>query len=149
MDLTIGMGEIKPGYYQQTSAPLVAGDRVVVVGGRVADNFATGEPPGATYMRGTPNVWAAMSFDSKLNLIYLPTGNATPDFFGGGRSALDDKYSSSVVAVDASTGGSAGTFRPRTTICGTSIFLHSRCCKICRTAPAAPRRCWYKPASRG
>jgi quinate dehydrogenase (quinone) len=39
------MGEIKAGYYQQTSTPLVAGN-VVVVGGRVADNFSTGEPPG-------------------------------------------------------------------------------------------------------
>lgn len=45
VDLSVGMGEIKPGYYQQTSTPLVAGN-VVVVGGRVADNFSTGEPPG-------------------------------------------------------------------------------------------------------
>lgn len=102
--------------------------------GRVADNYSTGEPPGVvrafdvhtgklawawdpgnpaltgvppegqTYTRGTPNVWSAMSYDAKLNLIYLPTGNATPDFFGGERTALDDKYSSSIVAVDATTG---------------------------------------------
>lgn len=133
VDLSVGMGEIKPGYYQQTSTPLVAGN-VVVVGGRVADNFSTGEPPGVvraydvhtgklawawdpgnpnltglppegqTYTRGTPNVWSAMSYDAKLNLIYLPTGNATPDFFAGERTALDDKYSSSIVAVDAATG---------------------------------------------
>jgi quinate dehydrogenase (quinone) len=45
VDLSVGMGEIKAGYYQQTSTPLVAGN-VVVVGGRVADNFSTGEPPG-------------------------------------------------------------------------------------------------------
>jgi len=133
VDLGVGMGEIKPGYYQQTSTPLVAGN-VVVVGGRVADNFSTGEPPGVvraydvhsgklawawdpgnpaitglppegqTYTRGTPNVWSAMSYDATLNLIYLPTGNATPDFWAGERTALDDKYSSSVVAVDATTG---------------------------------------------
>ncbi|WP_435953895.1 membrane-bound PQQ-dependent dehydrogenase, glucose/quinate/shikimate family [Dryocola sp. BD626] len=133
VDLKVGMGEVKPGYYQQTSTPLVAGD-VVVVGGRVADNFSTGEPPGVvraynvhtgklawawdpgnaaltgeppagqTYTRGTPNVWSAMSYDAKLNLIYLPTGNATPDFFGGTRTPEDDKYSSSIVAVDAATG---------------------------------------------
>ncbi|HED1418623.1 TPA: PQQ-binding-like beta-propeller repeat protein [Kluyvera georgiana] len=133
VDLSVGMGEIKPGYYQQTSTPLVAGN-VVVVGGRVADNFSTGEPPGVvraydvrsgklawawdpgnpnltglppegqTYTRGTPNVWSAMSYDAKLNLIYLPTGNATPDFWAGERTALDDKYSSSIVAVDATTG---------------------------------------------
>lgn len=133
VDLKAGMGEVKPGYYQQTSTPLVAGN-VVVVGGRVADNFSTGEPPGVvraydvhtgklawawdpgnpaitglppegqTYTRGTPNVWSAMSYDAKLGLIYLPTGNATPDFFGGTRTAQDDKYSSSIVAVDAATG---------------------------------------------
>lgn len=133
VDLSVGMGEVKPGYYQQTSTPLVAGN-VVVVGGRVADNYSTGEPPGVvraydvhtgklawawdpgnpaitglppegqTYTRGTPNVWSAMSYDARLNLIYLPTGNATPDFFAGERTALDDKYSSSIVAVDATTG---------------------------------------------
>jgi quinate dehydrogenase (quinone) len=133
VDLSIGMGEIKPGYYQQTSTPLVAGN-VVVIGGRVADNFSTDEPPGVvraydvrtgklawawdpgnpnltgappegqTYTRGTPNVWSAMSYDAKLNLVYLPTGNATPDFWAGERTALDDKYSSSIVAVDATTG---------------------------------------------
>ena len=133
VDLKTGMGEVKPGYYQQTSTPLVAAN-LVIVGGRVADNNETGEPPGVvraydvhsgklawawdpgnpsltglppegqTYTRGTPNVWSAMSYDAKLNLIYLPTGNATPDFFGGERTALDDKYSSSIVAVDATTG---------------------------------------------
>ncbi|KPB14451.1 Quinate/shikimate dehydrogenase [Pyrroloquinoline-quinone] [Pseudomonas savastanoi] len=133
VDLKTDMGEVKEGYYQQTSTPLVAGN-VVVVGGRVADNFSTGEPPGVvrafdvhsgelvwawdpgnpnttkrppageTYTRGTPNVWSAMSYDDKLGLIYLPTGNATPDFFGGTRTEQDDKWSSSVVAVDAKTG---------------------------------------------
>jgi quinate dehydrogenase (quinone) len=127
------MGEVKPGYYQQTSTPLVAGD-VVIVGGRVADNYSTGEPPGVvraydvrsgelvwawdpgnpnttkrppageTYTRGTPNVWSAMSYDAKLGLVYLPTGNATPDFFGGQRTEFDDKWNSSVVAIDVKTG---------------------------------------------
>ncbi|WP_295895627.1 membrane-bound PQQ-dependent dehydrogenase, glucose/quinate/shikimate family [uncultured Bartonella sp.] len=133
VDLKIGMGEVKPGYYQQTSTPLVA-DNVVIVGGRIADNFSTNEPPGVvraysvydghlvwawdpgnpdlhglppegqTYTRGTPNVWAAMSYDAKLGLVYLPTGNSTPDFWAGYRTAEDDKYSSSVVAVDVKTG---------------------------------------------
>lgn len=133
VDLKAGMGEVKDGYYQQTSTPLVAGD-LVVVGGRVADNFSTDEPPGVvraynavtgdlawawdpgnpavtrlpppgqTYTRGTPNVWSAMSYDPKLGLVYLPTGNATPDFWAGERTPFDDKYSSSVVALDAKTG---------------------------------------------
>lgn len=133
VDLKVDMGEVKPGYYQQTSTPLIAGN-LVVVGGRVADNWSVGEPPGVvrafdvhsgalvwawdagnpaitqrppegqTYTRGTPNVWSAMAYDEQLGLIYLPTGNATPDFFGGHRTALDDRYSSSIVAVDATTG---------------------------------------------
>jgi quinate dehydrogenase (quinone) len=133
VDLTTDMGEVKPGYYQQTSTPLVAGD-VVIVGGRVADNYSTGEPPGVvraydvrsgdlvwawdpgnpnttkrppadeTYTRGTPNVWSAMSYDAKLGLVYLPTGNATPDFFGGQRTEFDDKWNSSIVAIDVKTG---------------------------------------------
>lgn len=133
VDLKMDMGEVKPGYYQQTSTPLIAGN-LVVVGGRVADNWSVGEPPGVvrafdvhsgelvwawdpgnpattrrppagqTYTRGTPNVWSAMAYDEKLGLIYLPTGNATPDFFGGHRTALDDQYSSSLVAVDVNTG---------------------------------------------
>jgi len=140
VDLKVGMGEVLPGYYQQTSTPLVAGD-LVVVGGRVADNYSTDEPPGVvrafsvhsgelvwawdpgnpdvvklppagrTYTRSTPNVWSAMSYDPKLGLIYLPTGNATPDFFGGQRTKFDDQYSSSVVALDAKTGRVRWTFQ--------------------------------------
>ncbi|VVQ20473.1 Quinate/shikimate dehydrogenase (quinone) [Pseudomonas fluorescens] len=133
VDLTTDMGEVKPGYYQQTSTPLVAGD-VVIIGGRVADNYSIGEPPGVvraydvrsgelvwawdpgnpnttkrppageTYTRGTPNVWSAMSYDARLGLVYLPTGNATPDFFAGQRTEFDDKWSSSIVAIDVKTG---------------------------------------------
>lgn len=133
VDLKNGMGEVKPGYYQQTSAPLVAGN-LVVIGGRVADNNETNEPPGVVrafsaetgalvwawdpgnpdvirepldaggYTRGTPNVWSAMSYDPKLGLVYLPTGNATPDFFAGQRTELDDKYSSSIVALNVRDG---------------------------------------------
>ena len=45
LDLTQGMGEVKQGWYQQTSAPLVA-ENLVIVGGRVADNWSVDEPPG-------------------------------------------------------------------------------------------------------
>jgi len=34
----------------------------------------------------------------------LPTGNATPDFWGGHRTEADDRYSSSIVALDIATG---------------------------------------------
>lgn len=140
VDLKVGMGEVKPGYYQQSSAPLVAGN-LVIVGGRVIDNFETGEPPGVVrafdavtgklvwawdpgnpnvtreplspegYTRGTPNVWVGMSYDADLGMVYLPTGNATPDFFGGERTPADDKYSSSIVAVNVTTGRPVWNFQ--------------------------------------
>jgi glucose dehydrogenase len=49
-------------------------------------------------------VWSLTSADDALGLVYVPTGNATPDYFGGHRSAVMDRYSSSVVALEARTG---------------------------------------------
>ncbi len=73
----------------------------------VGKENAEGLPPlssGELYTRGTPNVWSLMSGDDDLGLVYVPTGNATPDYFGGHRSPVMDKYASSVVAIDAKTG---------------------------------------------
>lgn len=127
------LGRNDPGVYSQTSAPLIAGD-LIILGGRVYDNLSTEEPSGVvrafdartgrlawawdlanpaidllppdgtSYTPGTPNVWITPSYDAKLGLIYLPTGNATPDYWGGARTAASDRYSSSVVALDARTG---------------------------------------------
>jgi len=55
------------------------------------------------YQKGTTNVWSIISADSDLNLVYLPTGNTSPDYYGGDRNGLD-YYSSSVVALNADTG---------------------------------------------
>jgi quinoprotein glucose dehydrogenase len=41
--------------------------------------------------------------DAALGLVFVPTGNTSPDYYGGDRRGLDH-YSSSVVALDASTG---------------------------------------------
>lgn len=65
----------------------------------------TGKPPaGEHYTLGTPDVWSVMSADPALGLVYLPTGNAPPDYYGGHRTPALDKYSASVVALDAKTG---------------------------------------------
>jgi quinate dehydrogenase (quinone) len=61
-------------------------------------------PEGESYTRGTPNVWSLTAADDELGLVYLPTGNATPDYFGAHRSDAMEKYASSIVAVDAKTG---------------------------------------------
>ena len=48
-----------------------------------------------------------MSADEALGLVYVPTGNSTPDYYGGKRRPVDDQYSSSVVALDANSGAVA------------------------------------------
>jgi membrane-bound PQQ-dependent dehydrogenase (glucose/quinate/shikimate family) len=134
VNLNTGLGPHPEGEYMVTSPPLVAGS-IVVVGGWVSDNqrlgnvsgvvraydavtgrFAWawdlgragehGQPgEGGEYTRGTPNVWSIMSYDPQLNLIYAPTGNSSPDYFGGDlRSRQAEEYSSSIVAIDAATG---------------------------------------------
>jgi quinoprotein glucose dehydrogenase len=55
------------------------------------------------YQSGTPNVWAPISGDEALGLVYVPTGNASPDSYGGDRRGLDH-YASSTVALDAGSG---------------------------------------------
>lgn len=57
-----------------------------------------------TYTRGTPNVWGAMTADPANGIVYLGTGNATPDYWIGHRRPFDDKYGSSIVALDIATG---------------------------------------------
>jgi quinoprotein glucose dehydrogenase len=55
------------------------------------------------YRRGTANAWSVLSGDPELGLVFVPTGNTSPDYYGGDRDGLD-YYSSSVVALDAATG---------------------------------------------
>src|SRR3546814_3175777 len=68
-------------------------------------------PSGAIFTPGTPNSWAPMSSDEALGLVYVPTGNATPDYFGGHRTANDDRYSSAVLALDAESGAVRWSFQ--------------------------------------
>ncbi len=133
IDLTIGMGNDPRMFNFQTSPPgIVRGN--AVVGGWVLDNRSVGEPSGVVrafnaisgefswawdmgrpginteplrgevYTRGTPNVWSLFSVDEELGLIYAPTGNETPDYFGGQRLESSEKYASSIVAIDGENG---------------------------------------------
>ncbi len=140
ISLLAGMGEVKPYYYFVTSPPTIASG-ALVVGGWVMDNQEVEEPSGVVrgydpisgallwawdigregetalppeggfYTRGTPNVWSLTSADDELGLVYVPTGNATPDYFGGHRTEVMDKYSSSIVAIDARTGLTRWSFQ--------------------------------------
>lgn len=122
--------EAEPWEYYVTSPPLAVGD-VVVVGALVADNLRTDAPAGVVrafdarsgalrwawdpvppdwprgaaekYAAGTPNVWSVMSADPERGLVFVPTGNASPDYYAGERRGLDH-YASAVVALDAASG---------------------------------------------
>ena len=51
------------------------------------------------------NVWAfALTVDEKNGLVFLPTGNATPDYVMSHRTPEMNKYASSTIALDAETG---------------------------------------------
>ncbi len=56
----------------------------------------------AGYALATPNSWAPMAVDTERDLVFIPTGNPSPDYFRGDTNI--DYYGSSVVALDASTG---------------------------------------------
>jgi quinoprotein glucose dehydrogenase len=60
-------------------------------------------PDGPQYHRGTPNAWGVFSADPERDLLFVPTGNPSNDFYRGGRGAIDH-YGSSVVALRGSTG---------------------------------------------
>ena len=123
VSLLPGMGEVKPGFYFVTSPPTIARGQAII-GGWVMDNQEVKEPSGVVrafdvstgkfvwawdmgrpgvnaepaegecYTRGTPNVWSLTSYDDTLGLVYVPTGNETPDYFGGHRSEASEKYAS-------------------------------------------------------
>ncbi|MFN7919835.1 MAG: PQQ-binding-like beta-propeller repeat protein [Bryobacteraceae bacterium] len=69
---------------------------------------AKGEPGSETWggfpaeMGGAPT-WTTGSYDPVLNILYWPTGNPWPDFYGGRRPG-DNLYSDCIVALDADTG---------------------------------------------
>lgn len=52
---------------------------------------------------GAANVWSVIAADPTLNMVYLPTSSASPDYYGGLRPG-DNRHANSVVALDARTG---------------------------------------------
>jgi quinoprotein glucose dehydrogenase len=60
-------------------------------------------PEGPRYHRGTPNAWGQFSADLARDLLFVPTGNPSNDFYRGRRGEIDH-YGSSVVALRGSTG---------------------------------------------
>ena len=112
--------------YKITSPPTVVRD-VVIVGSSVLDNqrvdaemgvvrgldarsgklLWTWDPiPWAAKQKlrtGAGNAWSVISADIERGLIFVPTGSASPDFYGGLRPG-DNRYANSIVALEAATG---------------------------------------------
>ena len=67
-------------------------------------------PDGPRYRRGTPNAWGVFSADPARDLLFVPTGNPSNDFYRGGRGPIDH-YGSSVLALRGSTGALVWSFQ--------------------------------------
>lgn len=67
------------------------------------DPEAANWPEQALRNTGAGNTWGFMSVDDERDLLFLPTSNASPDYFGGTRPG-DNRYTSSLVVLKGSTG---------------------------------------------
>ena len=52
---------------------------------------------------GAANAWSVISVDEERNLVFIPTGCASPDYYGGNRLG-NNRYANSIVALNAETG---------------------------------------------
>jgi len=126
VDLTRDVDLQDVGDYQLTSAPAIAGD-LVIVGSSIGDNRAVNVERGIVRAfdartgkqrwswdpipwakdtnprTGAGNAWSTISVDAERDLAFVPTGSASPDYFGGIRKG-DNKWANSVVALKASSG---------------------------------------------
>jgi len=63
-----------------------------------------------SFRSGAGNAWSIMVVDSERDLIFVPTGSASPDYYGGLRPG-DNQWANSVVALRAKTGELAWGFQ--------------------------------------
>jgi quinoprotein glucose dehydrogenase len=69
-----------------------------------APPLAPGPDGAPRFQRGTPNAWGVFSADEARDLLFVPTGNPSNDFYRGRARGEVDHYGSSVVALRGSTG---------------------------------------------
>lgn len=60
-------------------------------------------PKDAWQHSGAANNWSGMSLDMKRGIVYVPTGSASFDFYGGDRLG-NDLFADTLLALDANTG---------------------------------------------
>jgi quinoprotein glucose dehydrogenase len=125
VDIGAGVPLERNGQMQITSPPVIVKD-TVIIGSSLDDNQRVREISGAVRaydvrtgaptwsfdplsgsapgnVAGAANAWAPMSVDAARGLVFVPTTNPSPDFWGGDRKG-QDAHATSVVALDAATG---------------------------------------------
>ena len=60
-------------------------------------------PPEAWETAGAANSWSGMSLDKERGVVYIPTGSAAFDFWGGNRKGTD-LFANCILALNAETG---------------------------------------------
>jgi len=128
-----GISPAPKGYYYHTSPPVFVRGKLVL-GASVLDGQNVGEPSGVIrafdartgqfawawdlgrpgengmppegqyFTPGTPNAWAPLAGDEANGMVFVPLGNATPDYVMSHRTPEMNEFGSSVVALDANTG---------------------------------------------
>ena len=58
---------------------------------------------GSAQRTGAANAWSVIAADAERNLVFVPTGSASPDYYGGERLG-DNLFANSIVALRADTG---------------------------------------------
>jgi quinoprotein glucose dehydrogenase len=133
VDLRAGIHFSNLTEFGMTSPPTIVGN-VVICGSTVADNDRVDVESGAVrgydavtgkqlwsweplawaqsqkVRTGAGNTWSVISADPALGLVYLPTGSASTDLFGGTRPG-DNRDANSIVALDAATGKKVWAFQ--------------------------------------
>lgn len=123
---SVGYEQRFRGDYEVTSAPAIVGD-LVITGSAIGDNGFVDMPRGVVraydartgelrwtwdpipwankqqLRTGAANAWSTIAADPARDLVFVPTGSASPDYYGGARPG-DNKWANSVVALKASTG---------------------------------------------
>ncbi len=115
--------------YEVTSPPAILGD-LVITGSAIADNNRTTAPSGevrafdartgklrwtwhslpAELEAGAGNAWTMLSVDEGRKLVFVPTGSASPDYYGGKRPG-DNRYANSVTALNGESGRVVWSFQ--------------------------------------
>jgi quinoprotein glucose dehydrogenase len=73
-------------------------------------SLTAGDAASKPWRTGAANAWSIMAVDAARHLVFVPTGSASPDYYGGLRPG-DNKWANSIVALHANSGELAWGFQ--------------------------------------